>query len=530
MRPEVAINSICHGLLGREDRLGSPSSYFGGSRRSSLPLISRRGSQVAKRDGKHHIIRMFAHGWNGWGRIVALNLGILWIVSTGVLAENWPNVLFIAIDDLNTRLGCYGFEHVRSPNIDRLASEGVRFDRAYCQFPSCGPSRTSVLTGLRPSETGMLHNRMSFRDLAPDAVTLPQLFRANGYYVARVGKIFHQRVPLDIGTSGSDDPGSWDEVVNPIGRDRADEDLLTIYTPQLGIADTMGYLKADGEDIEQTDGKVASESIRLLEERGADPFFLAVGFYRPHIPYIAPKNYFDLYDLEDTRLPRLPEDYRETVPAAALSSTPDWPNFYTTEEQAGECILAYEACVSFVDTQVGRVLAAIDRLSLRDNTIVVLWGDHGYHLGEHGLWRKNSLYEESARAPLIFRAPGMEPNQSDCHRLVEFVDIYPTLADLAGIGIPEGLSGISLMPLLKNPQSEWNRPAYTQTLFLGAPGYSVRTDRWRYTEWGDEAEQGIELYDHQSDPKEMINLGDSEAHAKTRQGLRQLIAEKWPDR
>ena len=473
---------------------------------------------------------MLDRGLDCFARMLLSWTGFLFIAVTGAIAESRPNVLFIAIDDLNTRLGCYGFEQLHSPNIDRLASEGVRFDRAYCQFPSCGPSRTSVLTGLRPSETGMLHNRMSFRELAPDAVTLPQLFRQNGYHVARVGKIFHQRVPLDIGASGSDDPGSWDEVVNPIGRDRADENLMTIYTPQLGIADTMGYLKADGADIEQTDGKVATESIRLLEERGDSPFFLAVGFYRPHIPYIAPKTYFDLYDIEETRLPRLPDDYRDTVPAAALSSTPDWPNFHTTEREARECILAYEACVTFVDAQVGRVLEAVDRLGLRDNTIVVLWGDHGYHLGEHGLWRKNSLYEESARAPLIFRVPGLEPNQSDCLRLVEFVDIYPTIADLAGVGMPEGLSGVSLRPLLEDPQGEWNRPAFTQTLFLGAPGYSIRTDRWRYTEWGDESEHGVELYDHDSDPDEMNNLGDTKGHAKIRERLSQLIAKNWPNR
>lgn len=473
---------------------------------------------------------MLDRGLDCFARMLLSWTGFLFIAVTGAIAESRPNVLFIAIDDLNTRLGCYGFEQLHSPNIDRLASEGVRFDRAYCQFPSCGPSRTSVLTGLRPSETGMLHNRMSFRELAPDAVTLPQLFRQNGYHVARVGKIFHQRVPLDIGASGSDDPGSWDEVVNPIGRDRADENLMTIYTPQLGIADTMGYLKADGADIEQTDGKVATESIRLLEKRGDSPFFLAVGFYRPHIPYIAPKTYFDLYDIEETRLPRLPDDYRDTVPAAALSSTPDWPNFHTTEREARECILAYEACVTFVDAQVGRVLEAVDRLGLRDNTIVVLWGDHGYHLGEHGLWRKNSLYEESARAPLIFRVPGLEPNQSDCLRLVEFVDIYPTIADLAGVGMPEGLSGVSLRPLLEDPQGEWNRPAFTQTLFLGAPGYSIRTDRWRYTEWGDESEHGVELYDHDSDPDEMNNLGDTKGHAKIRERLSQLIAKNWPNR
>lgn len=255
---------------------------------------------------------------------------------TPLVRSEQTNVLFIAIDDLNTRLGCYGYTHIVSPNIDKLAAEGVRFDRAYCQYPSCGPSRTSVLSGLRPQTTGMINNRMSFRQLAPDVVTLPQFFKQQGYFTARVGKIFHQRVPMDIGTSGADDPASWHAVVNPRGRDRDDEAQLTDYTPQLGLPDSMSYLKAEGEDAEQTDGKVADEAIRLLNENKDRPFFIAAGFYRPHLPYIAPKDYFDLYDIEETELPSLPTNYRESVPEAALSSTLDWPNFYTTEEQARE--------------------------------------------------------------------------------------------------------------------------------------------------------------------------------------------------
>lgn len=439
-----------------------------------------------------------------------------------------PNVLFIAIDDLNTRLGCYGFDRISSPHIDKLASEGVRFDRAYCQYPSCGPSRTSVLTGLRPQTSGMINNRMSFRELVPDAVTLPQLFRSKGYYVARVGKIFHQRVPLDIGENGADDPTSWEEVVNPLGRDKDEEDLLTIYTPQLSIADSMSFLKAEGEDSEQTDGIVADEAIRLLEKHRDRPFFIAAGFYRPHLPYIAPRSYFDRYDIETTPLPEIPPNYRESVPAAALSSTPTWPNFGTTELEARESILAYDACVSFVDAQVGRLLEAVDRLGLRENTIVVLWGDHGYHLGEHGLWRKNSLYEESARAPLIFRVPGIEPRQHDCPRIVEFLDIYPTLADLAGLESPEVLEGVSLRELLADPASEWDRPAFIQTKFVDTPGYSIRTDRWRYVEWGEQGNQGIELYDQISDPKEMNNLAGSEEHFLIIERLREQVRQNWP--
>jgi len=441
-----------------------------------------------------------------------------------------PNVLFIAIDDLNTRLGCYGVDHVSSPNIDRLARSGVRFHRAYCQYPSCGPSRTSVLTGLRPNTTGMTHNRMFFRDLTPNVVTLPQLFMKNGYFTARVGKIYHQANPTHIGTSGPDDPASWHKVVNPRGRDKDEEHLLTVYTPQLPLPDQMCYLKAEGADEEQTDGKVVDETIRLLKRHREEPFFIAAGLYRPHIPYIAPRKYFELYELEKTSLPKLPTDYRRRVPPAALASTSEWPNFGTTERQARECILAYDACVSFVDAQLGRLLAALDSLDLRKNTIVVLWGDHGYHLGEHGLWRKNSLFEESARAPLIIDAPGIEPKHSDCERIVEFVDIYPTLAELAGLKAPEDLDGVSLVKLLTNPKARWNRPAFIQTTFREAPGFSVRTERWRYVEWGERrGDKGVELYDQLNDPKEMNNLANSPRHRRIASRLSRLIRSNWTD-
>ncbi|MCB1232800.1 MAG: sulfatase [Verrucomicrobiae bacterium] len=439
------------------------------------------------------------------------------------MAAGKPNVLFIAVDDLNTRLHCYGVEHMESPKIDALAARGVRFDRAYCQYPSCGPSRASVLTGLRPDTTRVLHNRYHFRDFLPDVVTLPQLFRKNGYHVARVGKIFHQAVPTDIGTSGADDPASWDEVINPRGRDKDEEGLLTSYTPFLPLPDQMAYLKADGEDAEQTDGKVADAAIRLLEENRDRPFFIAAGFYRPHLPSIAPKAYFERYDFTETLLPVVPGGYRERVPESALASTPVWPNFGTTEEQARECILAYEACVTFVDAQIGRLLVALDRLGLRENTIVVLWGDHGYHLGEHGLWRKNSLYEESMRAPLILAGTGVETQGGVCPSPVEFVDIYPTVADLAGLAPPENLAGVSLRPLLENPEATWNRPAFSQVHFREVPGRAVRTKCWRYVEWGESGEKGKELYDQQNDPREMNNLADSAEHAAVRELLSALL-------
>jgi uncharacterized sulfatase len=444
-----------------------------------------------------------------------------------------PNILFIAIDDLNTRLNCYGLEHIHSPHIDRLARRGVRFNHAYCQFPSCGPSRASVLTGLRPETTGMLHNRMSLRNKLPDLVTLPQLFRKNDYFVARVGKIFHQSNPTDIGTSGPDDPESWDHVVNPRGRDKDEEDLLTVYTPDLPLPDQMAYLKAEGSDDEQTDGKVALETVRLLEKhaKSEKPFFIAAGFYRPHIPYIAPKKYFEKYRIEDTAFPALPANYRQSsgVPAAALASTPEWPNFGTTEQQVRECILAYDACISFVDAQVGILLDAIERLGLTDNTIIVFWGDHGYHLGEHGLWRKNSLFEESTRAPLMIAGPGIPASEDGCDRIVEFVDIYPTVIELAGLPDDKThpLEGISLTPLLFNPRARWTRPAFSQVQFAEAPGRSIRTDRWRYSEWGPNGEHGIELYDLKTDPNELRNLSGNKELETLRQKLRDLLHQKF---
>lgn len=417
------------------------------------------------------------------------------------------NVLFIAVDDLSTRLGCYGVEHIVSPNIDALAARGVRFDRAYCQYPSCGPSRASVLTGLRPDTTGIVSNRIVFREHLPDALTLPQWFRRNGHHVARVGKIFHQDNPTDIGTSGPDDPESWDEVVNPRGRDKDEEHLLTNYTPDLPLPDRMCYLKAEGRDEEQTDGKVIDETIRLLEEHRDEAFFIAAGLYRPHIPCIAPKRFFDFYSLAKTHLPEMLSNYRSSVPAAALSSTPVWPNFGVSPEHAKECVLAYDACVSFVDAQIGRLMAAVERMGLAESTLIVLWGDHGYHLGEHGLWRKNSLFEESTRAPLIVAGPGVERG-GVCRGLVEFVDIFPTVCEAAGLPVPDGLDGVSLVPLLKEPAAAWDRPAWSQVEFRDAPGRSVRTNRWRYTEWGVAGSRGVELYDEINDPSEMRNLAD----------------------
>ena len=444
-------------------------------------------------------------------------------------APGKPNVLFIAVDDLNNALGCYGHSLVKSPNIDRLAKRGVRFDRAYCQFPLCSPSRVSLMTGFRPDTTRIYDLKTDFRQSSPisNAVTLAQLFRQNGYSVARVGKIFHYGVPGQIGTPGLDDPKSWDRALYPRGRDKDEENKLTNYTPKRGLGSALVFLAADGWDEEQTDGKVASEAVRLLEENKDRPFFLAVGFYRPHCPYVAPKKYFDLYPLEKIQLPQDPPNDLDDIPSAALWTKP--PNWDLTAQQLGESLRAYYAAITFMDAQVGKVLDALDRLGLRDNTIIVFWSDHGYLTGQHGQWMKMSLFEESARVPFLIAAPNAKAKGKGCGRTVELLDIYPTLAELAGLPAPANLHGRSLRPLLDNPRAKWDKPAYTQVTRGGGRnqfmGYTVRTERWRYTEW-DAGKKGIELYDHRNDPRELRNLAHDPKHARIAEEMKRLLAAK----
>jgi len=447
------------------------------------------------------------------------------LASQPLAAAEKCNVLFIAVDDMNNDLACYGHPTVKSPNIDRLAKAGVRFDKAYCQFPLCSPSRTSIMTGLRPDVTRTFDLEYHFRKHLPDAVTLSQLFKNNGYYAARVGKIYHFGNPGQIGTNGLDDEASWTERINPKGRDKSEEHLLTNYTPKRGLGSSLSFQRAEGSDEEQTDGIVATETIKLLEKHKDQPFFIAAGFYRPHCPYVAPKKYFDLYPLEQVFAPKGPFDEVKNVPKAALSSTAPWPWFGVTEQQSRESLQAYYATISFVDAQVGRLLDALDRLGLTEKTIIVFWSDHGYHIGEHGLWKKQSLFENSARVPMIIAAPDKGKGQVS-PRTVELVDLYPTLADLAGLPAPANLAGASLKPLLEKSDATWDRPAFTQVWRGSFPGHSVRTERYRYTEWA-HGEQGAELYDYQNDPKELNNLIKDPQHAKTIAELKAHLEKNW---
>ncbi|MEW6306440.1 MAG: sulfatase [Verrucomicrobiota bacterium] len=446
-----------------------------------------------------------------------------WLTASTAFAAEKLNVLFIAVDDLNTGLGCYGHPLVKSPHIDKLAGRGVKFDRAYCQYALCNPTRASLMTGLRPNTTRVFDNSAHFRQALPDVTTLPQLFRQHGYFAARVGKIYHYGVPMQIGTDGLDDPPSWEKVVNPKGRDRTEEDTIPRRSEKAlaSINSITSVLAMDSRDEDQTDGLIATEAIQLLEQNKDKPFFLAVGFFRPHLPWVAPKKYFDLYPMDKVSMPKEPANDRDDIPRLAL--TGNTPNYGASDADCRAGIRAYYACTSFMDAQVGRVLDALDRLKLTDKTVVVLWGDHGFHLGEHGLWKKTTLFEESTRVPLIVSAPGMKARGQASPRLVELVDIYPSLADLCGLPGPKNLHGKSFKPLLNDPQQTWKPAAYTQVQRGGQTGYSVRTERWRYNEW-DSGKSGVELYDHQTDPREFTNLATDPKHAATVAEMKQLLS------
>ena len=453
--------------------------------------------------------------WRRWGSALSLAFFLFMGLLRGEppVARKGPNVLFVVVDDLAATLGCYGDVVAKTPHIDRLAASGVRFERAYNQLPLCNPTRASVMTGLRPDRIKVYDLDRHFRDEVPDAITLPQSFQEAGYLAARVGKIYHYNVPASIGTDGFDDPPSWNLRLNPKGRDKTDEGLVFNAEPHRKISGALSWLAAEGKDSEQTDGMIADRAIGLLEKNRDKPFFLAVGFFRPHTPYIAPKRYFDMYPPDQMRLPYAPANDRDDIPVAAFAHNCPVPHYNLEKPLLLKALQAYYACVSFIDAQVGRLLDALDRLELAENTIVVFWSDHGYHLGEHnGIWQKRTLFEQAARAPLIIRAPGARGNGRSCSRVVEFVDIYPTVVALAGTPVPKGLDGRSLRPLLDNPGAAWDGAAVTQVLrpadgrlARAVMGCSIRTERWRYTEWA-EGREGVELYDHRNDPLEFNNL------------------------
>lgn len=456
------------------------------------------------------------------------------------------NVLFLAADDLRPELGCYGAAPVRSPNLDRLARTGTVFERAYCQFPLCGPTRASLLTGTRPDSTKVHDLYTDFRVALPGIQSLPEWFKSHGYYTDRFGKIFHiddvaswtpARPPQKFGPG---EPGKRapyaSAAINEAGWRKFDHAKaaglsgMALERSQRGPAVEI----ADVDDDDLTDGRTAREGIaalRKMKETG-QPFFLAIGFNKPHLPFSAPRKYWELYDRASLAVAK-----NTAPPARAPLALDDGVEFYTytdvpatrpvPEDYAQLARQGYYACVSYMDAQVGRVLDELDRLGLSENTLVVFWGDHGFKLGEHGGWGKLSNFELDARVPLLLRVPGFQPG-TRVSGLVELVDIYPTLAELAGLPRPEHLEGTSLVPLLRDPARAWKTAAFTQCTREGWMGYSMRTDRYRLTRWSKTGEADtLELYDHQSDPEENVNLAGLPAQAAVQRRLLDQLQAGW---
>ncbi len=420
-----------------------------------------------------------------------------------------PNVLFIVSDDLNDWVGTFGgHPNAHTHNIDRLCRGGVTFQRAYTPSPLCNPARAAIMTGKMPSTTGVYDNRQPFR-LSPvvkDAATLPQYLMQQGYYAAAGGKIYHMKYP---------DPPSWNDYESLSMGAQPDEDDMT----------AVGKLKwgpIDKPEGATADAIVADYTIRQLERKHDQPFFLGCGFKKPHLPWFAPAKYFEMFPPDKITLPPIKDDDLDDVPPIARK----WAKteLHQAVMDAGrrpEAVAAYLATVSYMDAQVGRVLDALDASGYADNTIIVFWGDHGWHLGEKRHWAKCTLWEEAARAPLTIVAPGVTSPNTVCPRTVSLIDLYPTLMELCGLEAKPGLDGVSLVPLLKDPQRPWDRPAVTDFKYGNT---SVRSERWRYTRYADGTE---EVYDHDADPMEWTNLADDPACAEVKTDLARWLPKRY---
>lgn len=499
-------------------------------------------------------------------------LPLLLLLMAAWRSDARPNVLMICVDDLRPLLGCYGETIVKSPNIDRLAARGTVFERAYCQAPQCGPSRVSFMTGLRPQTTGIysLRDRFKFdRRQGPGFVTLPEHFIRHGYHARAFGKIFHD---------GRDDPRSWSKPASP---GRPDEILEVADTAALeGVdfirrsevptliaprANCPAWQAPDVPDEALYGGRMTTEVLGLLPELKRQPFFLAVGYRRPHLPFVAPRKYFDLYPPSERLLPTQTEPpvgahYRAFYNAANYAANKGrgrwgvpldpgdreeaiaWNGFELRSYQLvpdhgrlpDDMVIqlrrAYLACVTYVDTQIGRLLDGLRREGLMDDTIICLFSDHGWHLGEHGTWSKMTNYEWAARVPLIVTAPGMKRGHT--RALAELIDVYPTLCELAGLPIPDHAEGSSLVPWLRDPARAGRAAAFTQYPRKGwAMGRAVRTDRFRYVEWRADETQELkarELYDHRNDPGETVNVVDRADLAGEVAELADRVRRQWP--
>ena len=424
------------------------------------------------------------------------------------------NVLFFIIDDFYPLLNCYGFSDIYSPNIDRLAQRGTLFNNAYCQYPLCNPSRTSILTGLRPETSGIVSNTISFRDKLPNVVTLPQHFKDHGYHTQSIGKVTHTLKMQDDDFSWSVPSLRW-----PISLDKT-----TIPSWQA----------LNVEDDELRDGKAALNTVEILNELQNIPFFLAVGLRKPHLPLHVPKKYYDLYNSVEFELPvtnRFPMDVPSTVGGylpGDLRIYQDIPDARTlSEEKMLELIRGYAAATSFMDAQVGRVLNQLDSLGLTEKTVIVLCSDHGFHVGVHGTFRKNSLFEVGVQSGLIISVPGQSNPSSNTEALVELVDIYPTLCDACNLPISSELEGLSMIPVIEQPMITWKGASFSQKIRFGVVGNTIREKRYRYTEWGHNGSHGRELYDYVQDPYETVNIANLSDNKELVANLSQKLREGW---
>ena len=464
-------------------------------------------------------------------RILAFTLLLGAVVSLAADTKPKPlNVLFIATDDWRPEIACYGAKGMITPNVDKLATTAVRFDRAYCQFPLCNPSRTSLLTGRYPTTTGAMDNTVAFRDAHPEWVSLPQCFREQGYSTVRTGKIYHGSI---------DDPKAWDEVMDGGVKGKAAKaSAPKAPDPERGKS-KQDPAKSDrivvlDHDEDHGDYQVGVNGIELLEKAAKldKPFFIAVGFQKPHSPPTAPKRFFDMHDVSKIELPpdfmprpTTPEGF--PVASLPLRSSDLFIGRDASEQEAKEVIRAYRASASYTDWNIGRVLDALDRLGLADNTVVIFFGDHGYHLGEKGKWSKHgSLFEVGTRVPLMVRLPHAKENGQVCASPVELVDVYPTLVELCGLKQPDGLEGNSFAELLQDTKATWLHPAFSVSKREQVIGKTVRITGWRYTEWN-EGKDGAVLFDETADPHETKNLVNDPQHSGRVEKLKKLLYGEW---
>jgi iduronate 2-sulfatase len=461
------------------------------------------------------------------------SFALILISSFAILVSSFAapprNVLFIISDDLtSTALGCYGNKVCQTPNIDRLAARGMRFTRAYCQGTYCGPSRASFMSGYYPHATGV-QGYISPRAAIGDRATWAQHFKSAGYYSARVSKIFHMGVPggIEKGGDEADDPASWTERFNSQGPEwQAPGIGETLEKNADGKKPVMGgntfvIVAADGDDMIHSDGKTSARAVELIAKHAQEPFFLAVGFVRPHVPFVAPKKYFDLYPWEQMTLPeKVPGDW-DDIPKPGINYKTS-VNMQMDIMRQKKAVAGYYAAVAFMDAQVGKVLDALEKSGQSDNTIIIFTSDHGYHLGEHDFWAKVSLHDESARVPLIISVPGKKPGVSDS--LVELLDLYPTTAKLCGLEVPARLQGKDISPILDDPKAKVHDTVFS--VAGTSKGLMLRDDRWVFIQYTEDASKGIELFDMQNDPRQLTNLAESLDHVSRVKEWKTKITEK----